>query len=63
MEENDGGENNVIYNSLIISRLQTKMGGVIFICIYKKKQYLCRKFAEEAEKPMKSRQEMNYKKE
>jgi len=29
----------------------------------KKKQYLCRKFAEEAEKPMKSRQEMNYKKE
>ena len=27
MEENDRGENNAIYNSLIISRLQTKMGG------------------------------------
>ena len=37
MEENDEGENDAVYNSLIISRLQTKMGGVIFICIYEKK--------------------------
>ena len=27
MVGNDGEENNAIYNSLIISRLQTKMGG------------------------------------
>ena len=51
------------YNTLIINTLQRKWGGVNFSCIYEKKAVPLQQITEEAEKPMKSRQEMNYKKE